>query len=42
MTAVTSAGSESKSWFEGEGRGGGQLIYFLGGYVCRMTQNCDP
>ena len=21
---------------------GGQLTYFSGGYVCRMTQNCDP
>ena len=24
------------------GGGGGQLSYFLGGYVCRMTKNCDP
>ena len=23
-------------------RGGGQLTYFLGGYVCRMSKNCDP
>ena len=22
--------------------GGGQLAYFLGGYVCRMSKNCDP
>ena len=22
--------------------GGGNLPIFLGGYVCRMTQNCDP
>ena len=21
---------------------GGQLTHFLGGYVCQMTQNCDP
>ena len=21
---------------------GAQLTYFLGGYVCQMTQNCDP
>ena len=21
---------------------GGQLTYFLGGYVCWITQNCDP
>ena len=26
----------------GGGGGGGQLTYFLGGYVCRMTQNCYP
>ena len=26
-----------------EGGGGGLATYlFLGGYVCRMTQNCDP
>ena len=24
------------------GRGGGATYLFLGGYVCRMTQNCDP
>ena len=22
--------------------GGGEFTYFLGGYVCQMTQNCDP
>ena len=24
------------------GGGAGQLTYFLGGYVCWMTENCDP
>ena len=28
-------------WTRGAG-GGGELIYFIGGYVCRMAQNCDP
>ena len=23
-------------------QGRGQLTYFLGRYVCQMTQNCDP
>ena len=38
MAALTLISDKAR----GGGGGGGATYLFLGGYVCRMTQNCDP